>query len=59
MIAEELENVGTDGLRVVDGLGFDGEQELEDAGGDEADEEAAVVDDDVLRGRVSWGFTCV
>jgi hypothetical protein len=51
VVCEKAEDICTDWLETFErGFGFDGEEEVEDAGGDEGDEIAAVVYDYVLGG---------
>lgn len=49
MIAEKFEDVRADRLAGEAWFGFDGEKQIEDASGDEGDEESAIVDNDVLQ----------
>lgn len=49
VIPEKLENIGTNGLGVICCFCFDREEEVNDTAGDEGDEEAAVVENNILR----------
>ena len=51
MIGQKFEDVGTNRLSVIGRFGFDGEQQVNNAGRDEADEKRAVVDHDALKRR--------
>ena len=48
VVGEEFEDLGADGLSMVCCFRFDWEKQVGDSSRDEADEESAVVDDDVL-----------